>query len=227
MTTPIFAATAAVSILASGAAMAEAPARPVAPAWPDTYVARLEVLALLQSLNANLLSHESATQTLTDWCAAHQLSTAGRITAQRVKDMDKPADAAVLAALKVAPGTPIRYRRVRLACGERVLSEADNWYLPSRLTPEMNRLLDETDTPFGVVVKSLAYQRHTLSSALLYHPLPDGWDLVPPAATAPGKLAIPHALLQHEAVLTAGGAPFSLVVETYTDKILPDRPAEQ
>jgi chorismate-pyruvate lyase len=219
MTTPIFAATAAISILASGAAMAETPA------WPDTYVARLEVLALLQSLNANLLSHESATQTLTDWCAAHHLSTATKITAQRVKDADKPADAEVLAALKVAPGTPIRYRRVRLACGDRVLSEADNWYLPGRLTPEMNRLLDETDTPFGVVVKSLAYQRHTLSAALLYHPLPDGWDLAPPAAAAPGKLAIPHALLQHEAVLTTGGAPFSLVVETYTDKILPDRPA--
>ncbi len=219
MTSPIFAATAAVSMLASSAAMAEAPA------WPDSYVARLEVLALMQSLNANLLSHESATQTLTDWCAAHQLSTAGKITAQRVKDMDKPADAEVLATLKVAPGTPVRYRRVRLACGERVLSEADNWYLPGRLTPEMNRLLDETDTPFGVVVRSLAYQRHTLSSALLYHPLPDGWDLAPPSASAPGKLAIPHALLQHEAVLTAGGAPFSLVVETYTDKILPDRPA--
>jgi len=219
MTTPVFAATAAISVLASGGAMAESPA------WPDTYVARLEVLALMQSLNANLLSHDSATQTLTDWCAAHQLSSAGKITAERVKDADKPADAEVLAALKVSPGTPIRYRRVRLACGERVLSEADNWYLPGRLTPEMNRLLDETDTPFGVVVKSLAYQRHTLSSALLYHPLPDGWDLAPPAANAPGKLAIPHALLQHEAVLTAGGAPFSLVVETYTDKILPDRPA--
>jgi len=204
MTTPMFAATAAVSVLASSAAMAEAPA------WPDTYVARLEVLALLQSLNANLLSHESATQTLTDWCAAHHLSTAGKITAQRVKD---------------EPGTPIRYRRVRLACGERVLSEADNWYLPGRLTPEMNRLLDETDSPFGVVVKSLAYQRHTLSATLLFHPLPDGWDLAPPAAGAPGRLIIPHALLQHEAVLTTGGAPFSLVIETYMDKILPDRAA--
>jgi hypothetical protein len=144
-----------------------------------------------------------------------------------VKGADKPADAAVLAALKVEPGTPIRYRRVRLACGDRVLSEADNWYLPGRLTPEMNRLLDETDTPFGVVVKSLGYRRHTLSAALLFHPLPDGWDLVPPAAATPGRLAIPHALLQHEAVLTTGGAPLSLVVETYTDKILPDGPAAQ
>ena len=212
-------AVAAVSVLASSTATADPPA------WPDTYVARLEALALLQSLNANLLSHESATQTLTDWCATHHLSTASRITAQRVKDVDKPADADVLAALKVGPGTAVRYRRVQLACGERVLSEADNWYLPGRLTPEMNRLLDETDTPFGVVVKSLAYQRHTLSAALLFHPLPDDWDTKPPTEEPPGKLFIPHALLQHEAVLTAGGAPFSLVIETYTDKILPDRPA--
>ncbi len=40
------------------------------------------------------------------------------------------------------------YRHVRLRCGDRVLSEADNWYLPRKLTPRMNRLLETSDMAF-------------------------------------------------------------------------------
>jgi hypothetical protein len=40
-----------------------------APAWPDTYVTRLQALALLQTLNAEVLASRSATRTLED-CAA-------------------------------------------------------------------------------------------------------------------------------------------------------------
>ena len=47
-------------------------------------------------------------------------------------------------------------------CGSVVLSEADNWYVPSRLTPEMNRLLDTTDAPFGRVVQAVHFRRRTL-----------------------------------------------------------------
>jgi hypothetical protein len=128
----------------------------------------------------------------------------------------------VLAALGAAAGQAVRYRRVRLACGTRVLSEADNWYLPAKLTPDMNRLLEETETPFGVAVKSLGFQRRTLSADLLFHPLPDGWDLGSRPDEA-GDLIIPHQVIQHRAVLsTPTGGPFSVVVETYTDKVLPD-----
>ena len=31
-------------------------------------------------------------------------------------------------------------------CGDQVFSEADNWYVPARLTAEMNHALDTTDT---------------------------------------------------------------------------------
>ena len=202
----------------SGTAAAEAPA------WPDTFVARLEALALLQSLNADLLSHDSATDTLRRWCTDHQLAAASKIVALRDRSEDKAPDAEVMAALRAGPGETVRYRRVRLACGDRVLSQADNWYLPGRLTPEMNRLLDQTDTPFGVAVKDLKFQRRTLSARLLYQPLPEGWDLGARPGDAAGPLAFPHQLIQHRAVLaTPGGAPFSVVVETYTDQVLPDR----
>jgi len=60
-----------------------------APAWPNDFVARLEALALLQSLNAALLSHDSATLTLDRWCADHRLTAPAHITAERVQGQDK------------------------------------------------------------------------------------------------------------------------------------------
>jgi hypothetical protein len=136
---------------------------------------------------------------------------------------------------------------VRLACGGVTLSEADNWYVPGRLSAAMNQELETSDTPFGKVVRPLRFQRHTVSAELLWHPLPDGWEMDAPAsppgstsapaatsvaASAPSRasvpargsassvLAIPAQVLQHRAVLTLpDGTPFSEVVETYTDGV--------
>src|SRR5262249_28129227 len=44
-----------------------------APAWRDDFTARLEATALLETLNADLLSHDSATLTLDRWCDSHRL----------------------------------------------------------------------------------------------------------------------------------------------------------
>ena len=57
--------------------------------WPDSFVARVEALALLQTLNADLLSHDSATLTLEGWCASHRLASPPRIVAERVTGVDK------------------------------------------------------------------------------------------------------------------------------------------
>jgi len=185
----------------------------------DGYVARLQALALLQTLNADLLSHDSATAVLQDWCDAHGPGGI-KITAERVHGQDKPPPEAVSQALGVTPGRPVRYRRVRLACGKRVLSEADNWYLPDQLTPEMNSVLDTSDTPFGVVARPLDFRRRTLSARLLYRPLAIGWETATVSDDRPLD-PFPPQVLQHSAVLsTVVGAPFSYVVETYTGEIL-------
>ncbi len=189
---------------------------------PDKYVARVELLALLQTLNAELLSHDSATLTLEHWCEVHHLASPARIVADRVTGVDKAASADQRLELGVAAMEPLRYRRVRLRCGTRVLSEADNWYVPGRLTPEMNALLDTTDMPFGKVVQGLHFQRHTVTSTLLWSPLPDGWEMQrgAPAASA-ADTRIPPAVLEHRALLTLpDGTPFSEVVETYTDQAI-------
>jgi chorismate-pyruvate lyase len=190
--------------------------------WPDDFVGRLEALALIESLNADLLSHDSATLTLERWCADHRLADPARIVAERVHDADKPATADVRAALDVKPDEPLGYRRVKLKCGEHVLSEADNWYVPARLTPEMNHVLETTDTPFGKAVAALRFRRRTLSAELKWSPLPKGWET---GATTPqamaGALAVPEHVLEHRAVLTLpDGEPFSEVVETYTGEVL-------
>ena len=182
---------------------------------------RAELLALIQTLNADLLSHDSATLTLERWCADHHLSAEpARIVAQRVADADKPISEELRARLGVDASEPLRYRRVRLVCGTHVLSEADNWYVPARLTAEMNRVLDTSDEPFGKVVKPLGFRRRTLSADLLWSPLPQGWEM---SAAAPDRggdaMQIPHEVLRHTAVLyDAQQRPFSTVVETYTNE---------
>lgn len=208
--------------------LASSPVQAAELPWPDTPVGRLEALAVLQGFNADLLSHPSATLTLERWCAAHRLAAEGSIVADLDRAADKPASADQRARLGVDAGEPVAYRRVRLSCGGRVLSEADNWYVPSRLTPEMNRLLTETTMPFGRAVLDLGFHRDLLSAELLWQPLPLGWEVqaaLPPAGAGP--LAIPDHVLQHRAVLlTHDNVPFSEVVETYTAEVLGFAPPE-
>ncbi len=168
---------------------------------------RRAMTALLERLDADLLSHDSATLTLERWCAVHHLAAAP-VRAELVRGVERPATPMVRRDLEVGADEPIRYRRVRLSCGERVLSEADNWYLPRLLTTAMNRLLDETDVPFGRVVLPLGYSRRTLDAEKLWRqgaPMRD----------------IPIEILRHRAVLTRrDGAVFSEVVETYQRAML-------
>jgi len=206
----------------SHATRLDAQSAPDTNARPNAYVKRLEAALLLQTLNADLLSHDSATATLERWCTVHQLAAPARITAERVRDAEKPATEPQRQRLRLAPDDALRYRRVRLLCGTVVLSEADNWYVPARLTPEMNRQLDTTDTPFGRVVQPLHFQRHTISSELLWQPLPEGWEMQPAPDTAGAQaLCSPPQVLRHRALLTLpDGTPVSEVVETYTRDVL-------
>jgi chorismate-pyruvate lyase len=217
------------ALFGSLAARADVPVPPRTPLWPDTFISRLEAQALLETFDAELLTHDSATLTLEHWCEVHRLATPPRVAAERVP-LDKPPSPDQRRELGIGPTDTVRYRRVRLRCGSVVLSEADNWYVPARLTDEMNERLDTSDVPFGKVVQALHFQRRTLSSKLLWLPLPDGWEMSSMAgagdadaaggAGSPG-LVIPPMLLEHRAVLTLpDGTPFSEVVETYTSHIL-------
>ena len=134
-------------------------------------------VALIQTLNAELLASRSATQTLRAWCGDHQLAGGAEDRgASCVTGVDKAPSADQRQRLQVAAPTTVKYRHVQLQCGTRVLSEADNWYVPGRLTAEMNRLLETTETPFGTVVRPLEPSRQTLAVTMLWSPLPERWD---------------------------------------------------
>lgn len=149
-------------------------------------------------LRADLLAGNSATMVLGKWCAAAHLAEPPTITALR--DLaDVPASDETRALLKASADEPIRYRRVKLMCGTHVLSEADNWYVPARLTPQMNEELDTSNTPFGMAVKALNFHRTTLDAQ---------------SVKAPNTILRVRALL-----LTPAMQPFSLVVENYTSEL--------
>lgn len=163
---------------------------------------------LIEALQSRILSGHSATAVLEAWCAERGLSADPRLVARRVPGADKSFDAAQRRRLGLSPDEPVRYRRVRLACGAHVLSEADNWYVPSRLTPAMNAALDETDAPFGRVVRPLEPTRRNVA----LRPLHD------PAAARPGP---DDPLFEVDAVLATGaGLPFCEVAETYLGAVL-------
>jgi chorismate-pyruvate lyase len=205
------------------------------PVWPDTPLVRRMLQAQLQTLNAQLLSHDSATLTLEHWCGSHHWADPPTVIALRVQGVDKPVSDEQRQLLHVGMQEIVRYRRVQLTCGGVVLSVADNWYVPGRLTPQMNAQLDGSDTPFGKVVSSLHFQRHTLSATLLWQPWPEGPEgpegparsdsrqQAPPDAVLP--LKVPDAVLEHRAVLTlTDGTPFSEVIETYAGNVLQRTP---
>ena len=150
----------------------------------------------LRRLKAAILASPSATQTLTAYCAGLHLADPPVIRALRDRGVDRKADGRVRRLLQVRSGELVRYRRVRLSCGDQVLSDADNWYVPARLTAEMNSTLDGSDTPFGVVVKPLDFQRRTLGTESRH----DGR----------------HVLRVTALLVNRDGKPFSLVQENYS-----------
>ncbi len=194
--------------------------------WPDTFVSRIEALALIQTLSAEILASRSATLTLEKWCASHRLAGTAdpKIVAHRIRGEDKPATPEQRQRLEVAPGEEVKFRRVQLLCGDRVFSEADNWYVPGRLTAKMNQLLETTTTPFGTAVKDLEPYRRTFEATVLWWPVPEGWETKPivfEPRDAAKSLPIPDSLFEHRAILyTKDGKPFSEVDEVYKRALL-------
>lgn len=184
--------------------------------WPDTPATRRAAQDFIDDLNRALLAQPSATLTLERWCGAHGIGDPALVRAERERAGEGAPPKEVRDLLGADAQTPVRHRRVRLTCGAIVLSEADNYYRPDRLTAEMNAVLDATDMPFGKVVRPLDFRRRTLEARPLWRPAED--------ASAPGSagpLVVPRFVLAHRAVLTLpDGTPFSALIERYTSGVL-------
>jgi hypothetical protein len=127
--------------------------------------------------------------------------------------------------LQVTSAAEVKYRGVELRCGSHVLSEADNWYVRGRLTAAMTSLLVTSDTPFGKAVQSLHPYRRTFAVAILWSPLPAGWEQERRPDGQSGErakaLELPRELFEHRAILyTSEHEPFSEVHERYQGELL-------
>lgn len=192
--------------------------------WPDTPLERARMLVAIQELEISLLTHPSATQALEEWCAIHHMTDRPVVVAHKAAASSlETVPERVRSDLAVTATQAIRHRQVQLVCGAHVLSIADNWYVPDRLTAQMNDALDQTDMPFGHVVAPLRFSRERLEFVRLWSPL----DEKPPV-TADAMIVPPAIILRQRAVLRdAHGLPFSEVVETYTSQMLDFTPAPQ
>lgn len=208
------------------------------PVWRDTAAHRLMLTALLTRLDNALLTTDSATRTLEQWCGMHRLSVetssgpAVRAVLGETPNRPCPEELRVHLALPAQGEKALRYRHVRLMCGDLVLSDAENWYLPERLTPDMNAALETTDTPFGRAIAALAFTRQLVAAEQLWSPLPDGWENAPLPAGTGDRLDLPPHTLRHKAILRQpDGLPLSAVIETYTGAAFhfppPTMPEEQ
>lgn len=151
------------------------------------------------SLDADLLRGPTATAALQRRCGDVPVRVEVDRTAHR------PASAAQRKRLGVGPEEPVGYRKVRLICGKRILSEAENWYVPGRLTAAMNKALDSGTRPYGAVIAPLHPHRRTLAHERL-------WD---------GRGKAPRAVLRHSAlVMSDRNVPLAEVVETYLNGAL-------
>ncbi|NIX77022.1 hypothetical protein [Microvirga terricola] len=158
--------------------------------------------ALIRELSERIVQAKTATASLLDWCEEHGLSD-GPIIARRLQD-DRTLSARDLSlpALGAMSEELIRHRRVELARGDLPLVTADNWFLPSRLSAQMNEALDGTDLPFGAVIAPLDPARRNF--AIHFNDPGDGeaWG--------------PDTILEHQAVVIDGkGRPLAVVRERF------------
>lgn len=155
---------------------------------------------MLPEFERALAAQDSATAALGEWCATRKLASPPAVRAQRIAGEDLAPSAEIRRLLAVEANEPLAYRHVRLTCGMAALSEAHNWYVPSRLPAGMNEELANGDSPFGAVIAPLRFTRERLAYERGRAPAcPEG------------------TILSHRAVLRLpDGRPVSMVIECYT-----------
>lgn len=183
--------------------LAAALALMASPATPATAVD----LPTLEAFEAVLRRNDSATLALEEWCALRGIADPAQITAQTLPTKAGDATEAMRAKLAIGPGEMVALRNVKLSCGDTVLSVAWNWYVPARLTPQMNHVLGTTTMPFGKVVAPLHFRRRPLAT------------VAGPAENCP-----PDTISTHQAMLVLpDGRPLAYLVECYTAANLASR----
>lgn len=160
----------------------------------------------LADFEAHLAAHDSATEALQQWCRARRIG-AGPIRARVIGAQSNDPPAKMRRMLGLDGNDALGMRHVRLSCDDTVLSVAWNWYVPSRLTPEMNAALANSDVPFGKVASALRFRRETID-----------------VNAGPVENCPPDTVSTHRALLRLpDGRPLAYLIECYTAANLAQR----
>lgn len=155
--------------------------------------------ATIDEFEAALAATPSASEALESWCRA-RIDRTGTLRAVVISASSGNPSERVREELDIGENERLGYRRVSLECSGRSLSLAYNWYVPSRLTGEMNAKLEQSQAPFGMVAAPLGFTRQPLEGER-------GQADYCPAGT----------VLSHRALLRLpDGRPLAMVVECYT-----------
>jgi hypothetical protein len=166
-----------------------------------------------------LIAGAMATETLLAWCEEHGLSQ-GPITVecqQRLALSAVPDE--VRATLGPAAHEAVHYRQVRLMRGSLALATAENWFVPQRLTADMNETLNQTEIPFGTVIAPLRPFRRTLAAHLQPLAADPAEDLL--RARGSAHQPRPEIILEHIAVILSGSrTALAFVKESFFSELV-------
>lgn len=155
--------------------------------------------ASLADFETVLNSRDSATAALRQWCEV-RIAAPAQIHAQRRSGPSTRPPGNMRRHLQLRGDDRSAFRHVTLSCGDTVLSEAFNWYVPSRMTAEMNAQLNSGNIPFGTVAAPLQFRRERLGVGALR-----------------GNYCPAGSILANRArLLLPDGRPLALLVECYT-----------
>jgi chorismate-pyruvate lyase len=175
------------------------------------------VAALVRELSEHLLHASTATEALHTWCAARSLSAGPITVAKQAPDRPCYPDDDMLDELRLDRHERIGYRRVQLVRGQLVLSEADNWFVPDRLPPEVRELLETRNMPFGTAIAQLQPWRRTYF--VRFAELSAAWEAG--AEESSFVLSPAMTILEHKAVvLDRNRRPLAVVSERYRAALL-------
>ncbi|NEW90686.1 hypothetical protein DY468_01825 [Rhodopseudomonas sp. BR0M22] len=168
-------------------------------------------------------AHDTATAALIAWCRRHHPCDAEAIAITLHGDEEMAADR-YHGPLQPRAGETLRRRRVWLHWGRRVLSEAENWYIPERLPLPLREAVAAGSRPYGAVVAVLRPERTPLATLRTDE---GGSDQSEAAAMleqlAPAKgFSPPEAFVLHiHAIMTASGVMLAELHEHYRRDLLP------
>lgn len=180
--------------------------------FPDTH-------ALIQELSRRLCKTPTATAALVAWCEEHRISSAPVTVICRHRCHPTATARDVIAELNPLPRESIAYRSVQLVRGGLPLVDAENWFIPHRLTPGMREALEATDVPFGELIAPLRPMRRTL--AMQTRDFSAGIPLDHLLERQRAERQYPGAIIRIDAVVISGsGLPLAYVRENFRPELI-------